>query len=366
MKFIATMSKVESILKKALDGHRINEEEALELFDCTDMTLLGNVASRITRKIKKNRDITYIVDRNVNYSNVCITDCTFCAFYRKERDEDSYVLPFDTIAEKIDETIRLGGRQILLQGGHHPNLKIEYFEDLFRRIKENFDIQIHGLSPSEIIHTAKISKLSVDETLDRLMQAGLDSIPGGGAEILVDRVRRKISPLKCTADKWLDVMDRAHRKGLPTTATMMFGHVETLAERVEHFMRLRRQQDKTGGFTAFILWPFQPGNTELGMGAQTQATTGQDYLKTLSISRIVLDNFENIQSSWVTQGAKVGQMALFFGANDMGSTMIEENVVKAAGVSFSMTEEEIRTLIIESGFTPQKRNMRYQYVGALA
>lgn len=355
------MSKVELILKKALDGDRITGEESLELFECTDMPLLGNIASRLTRKKKKNRDITYIVDRNINYSNVCITDCTFCAFYRKERDDDSYTLPFETIAEKIEETIRLGGRQILLQGGHNPNLKIKYFEDLFRRIKENFDIHLHALSPAEIVHTAKISKLSVDETLDRLKQAGLDSIPGGGAEILVDRVRGIISPSKCTTDQWLDVMDKAHHKGLPTTATMMFGHVETLAERVEHLLRLREQQDKTGGFTAFILWPFQPGNTELGMESQIQATTGLDYLKTLSISRIVLDNFENIQSSWVTQGAKIGQMALFYGANDMGSTMIEENVVKAAGTSFSMTEEEIRNLIVESGFIPQKRDMRYQY-----
>lgn len=355
------MSKVELILKKALDGDRITGEESLELFECTDMPLLGNIASRLTRKKKKNRDITYIVDRNINYSNVCITDCTFCAFYRKERDDDSYTLPFETIAEKIEETIRLGGRQILLQGGHNPNLKIKYFEDLFRRIKKNFDIHLHALSPAEIVHTAKISKLSVDETLDRLKQAGLDSIPGGGAEILVDRVRGIISPSKCTTDQWLDVMDKAHHKGLPTTATMMFGHVETLAERVEHLLRLREQQDKTGGFTAFILWPFQPGNTELGMESQIQATTGLDYLKTLSISRIVLDNFENIQSSWVTQGAKIGQMALFYGANDMGSTMIEENVVKAAGTSFSMTEEEIRNLIVESGFIPQKRDMRYQY-----
>ena len=356
------MTEIETVLKKALDGNRINASEALTLFDCGDMPLLGNVASRLARKKKKNRDITYIVDRNINYTNICVTNCTFCAFYRKERDDDSYVLSFETISEKIEETIALGGRQILLQGGHHTGLKIDYFEDLFKRIKEKFDIHLHALSPSEIIHTAKISKLSVEETIRRMKNAGLDSIPGGGAEILSDRVRGKISPLKSTADQWLEVMDIAHRMDIPTTATMMFGHVETLEERVEHFMRLRDQQDKTGGFTAFILWPFQPGNTELGMDTGIEAATGLDYLRTLAISRIFLDNFDNMQSSWVTQGAKIGQLALYHGANDMGSTMIEENVVKAAGTSFRLTEENIRDIIIDSGFTPQKRDMRYQYV----
>ena len=356
------MTEVETVLTKALDGGRIDSAEALALFSCSDMPLLGNVASRLTRRKKNNRDVTYIIDRNINYTNICVTNCTFCAFYRKERDDDSYVLPFATIAEKIEETIELGGRQILLQGGHNINLKIEYFEDLFHRIKDKFGIHLHALSPSEIIHTAKISKLTVEETLSRLHSAGLDSIPGGGAEILTDRVRGKISPLKCSADQWLEVMDIAHRAGIPTTATMMFGHVETLAERVEHLMRLRQQQDKTGGFTAFILWPFQPGNTELGMDTGIEAATGLDYLKTLAISRVVLDNFDNIQSSWVTQGAKIGQLALYCGANDMGSTMIEENVVKAAGTSFHLDEKDIRAIIIDSGFTPQKRNMRYQYV----
>jgi cyclic dehypoxanthinyl futalosine synthase len=356
------MTEIENILKKSLDGNRIDEAEALKLFDCGDMPLLGNVASRITRKKKNNRDITYIVDRNINYTNICVTNCTFCAFYRKERDDDSYVLSFETIAEKIKETIALGGRQILLQGGHHTGLKIDYFEDLFKRIKEKFDIHLHALSPSEIIHTAKISKLSVEETIRRMKNAGLDSIPGGGAEILSDRVRGKISPLKSTADQWIEVMDIAHRMDIPTTATMMFGHVETLEERVEHFSRLRDQQDKTGGFTAFILWPFQPGNTELGMDTGMDAATGLDYLRTLAISRIFLDNFDNMQSSWVTQGAKIGQLALYHGANDMGSTMIEENVVKAAGTSFRMTEKDICDAIIDSGFTPQKRDMRYQYV----
>jgi cyclic dehypoxanthinyl futalosine synthase len=353
----------EKILQKALDGLRISAEEALHLFAMKDTLLLGNVAQRLARRKSREQVVTYIVDRNINYTNICITDCAFCAFYRKERDEDAYVLSFETIAEKISETLALGGRQILLQGGHNIHLTIDYFEDLFQKIKERFDIHLHALSPPEIIHTSKISKISLKETLERLQAAGLDSIPGGGAEILVDRVRRKISPLKCSSDEWLEVMDQAHGLDLPTTATMMFGHVETLEDRVEHLQRVRDQQDKTSGFTAFIPWPFQPGNTELSrdMGIQS-ATTGLDYLKTLAICRIFLDNFDNIQSSWVTQGAKIGQVALYYGANDMGSTMLEENVVAAAGTIFCLNEEDIRRLVTDAGFTPQRRNMRYQFV----
>ncbi|GJL79468.1 MAG: cyclic dehypoxanthine futalosine synthase [Nitrospinaceae bacterium] len=354
---------VEAILKKALDGERIDGKEALELFSTHDNLLLGNVASRLARKKSQDRIITYIVDRNINYTNICVTDCAFCAFYRKEQDEDAYVLPFETIAAKIEETMALGGRQILLQGGHNIHLRIDYFEDLFRRIKEKYDIHLHALSPPEIVHTSKISKLSIDETIKRLHAAGLDSIPGGGAEILVDRVRGKTSPLKCSTDEWLDVMGKAHGMGIPTTATMMFGHVETLEDRVEHLLRVREQQDKTAGFTAFIPWPFQPGNTELSldMGIKS-AVSGLDYLKTLAVSRIVLDNFDNIQSSWVTQGPKIGQVALYYGANDMGSTMLEENVVRAAGTVHCLNESDIRRLIADGGFTPQKRNMRYEFV----
>lgn len=354
---------MEAILKKALAGQRIDQAEALELFATHDHLLLGNVASRIARKKSKESVVTYIVDRNINYTNICVTDCAFCAFYRKEQDADSYVHPFDTIAAKIEETVALGGRQILLQGGHNILLRIDYFEDLFKKIKERFDIHLHALSPPEIMHTAKISRITVDETLRRLRAAGLDSIPGGGAEILVDRVRRKISPTKCSSDEWLDVMDRAHRMGIPTTATMMFGHVETHADRVEHLLRVREQQDKSGGFTAFIPWPFQPGNTELGRDRGiTASISGLDYLKTLAISRIVLDNFDNIQSSWVTQGPKIGQVALYYGANDMGSTMLEENVVAAAGTVHCLDEDDLRRLISDGGFTPQRRNMRYEYV----
>ena len=351
------------ILEKALNGERISPEEAVRLFETTDMLLLGNIASRISRKKLKERVVTYIVDRNINYTNICITDCAFCAFYRKEDDEEAYVHPFETIAGKIEETIALGGRQILLQGGHNINLKIDYFEDLFRRIKERFDIHLHALSPPEIVHTAKISKLTIVDTLNRLNDAGLDSIPGGGAEILVDRVRQKISPHKCSTREWLDVMDCAHSMNIPTTATMMFGHVETVEDRVEHLRRIRDQQDKTMGFTAFIPWPFQPGRTELGLDHDISSqVTGLDYLKTLAISRIFLDNFDNLQSSWVTQGPKVGQMALYYGANDMGSTMLEENVVRAAGTVHCLNEEDIRRIITDSGFKPQRRNMRYERV----
>lgn len=354
------MNTVEKIFKKSLDGQRISGDDALRLFTVTDMTLLGNIATRLTRKKRPEKIITYIIDRNINYTNICATHCDFCAFYRHERDADAYVLSFATIAQKIEETLALGGRQILLQGGHHLELRIDYFEDLFRKIKDRFDIRLHALSPPEIVHTAKISKISIAETLRRLKDAGLDSIPGGGAEILVDQIRRKISPAKCTSQQWLEVMDTAHRMDIPTTATMMFGHAETLADRVEHLLRLRKQQDKTGGFTAFIPWPFQSGNT--GLEGEFENTSGLDYLKTLAISRIVLDNFDNIQSSWVTQGPKIGQMALYYGANDMGSTMIEENVVRSAGTSFQMSEDEIRRLIHDAGYTPQRRNMRYQYV----
>ena len=351
------------ILEKALNGERISPEEAVRLFETTDMLLLGNIASRISRKKLKERVVTYIVDRNINYTNICITDCAFCAFYRKEDDEEAYVHPFETIAGKIEETIAMGGRQILLQGGHNVNLKIDYFEDLFRRIKERFDIHLHALSPPEKVHTAKISKLAIVDTLNRLNDAGLDSIPGGGAEILVDRVRQKISPHKCSTREWLGVMDCAHGMNIPTTATMMFGHVEAVEDRVEHLRRIRDQQDKTMGFTAFIPWPFQPGRTELGLDHDISSqVTGLDYLKTLAISRIFLDNFDNLQSSWVTQGPKVGQMALYYGANDMGSTMLEENVVRAAGTVHCLNEEDIRRIITDSGFKPQRRNMRYERV----
>ena len=355
---------IDFILQKALDGHRIGAEEAVQLFECTDMNLLGNVATRLSRKRRETDSnvVTYIIDRNINYTNICVTDCSFCAFYRHEGHDEAYVLPFETISQKIEEMIAINGRQILMQGGHHKDLRIDYFEDLFRRIKERFDVHLHALSPPEIVHITKISKIPLKETLERLIAAGLDSIPGGGAEILVNRVRKIISPKKCSADQWLEVMDQAHRLGLPTTATMMYGHAETLEERVEHLLRIRDQQDKTGGFTAFIPWPFQPGQTDLAARIKPPSNTGWDYLRTLAISRIVLDNIDNIQSSWVTQGPKIGQMALYYGANDMGSVMMEENVVSEAGTIYHLDEKEICRLITDSGHIPQKRNMRYELV----
>ncbi len=354
----------ETILQKALDGARLNFDEGLALFECNDLTLLGNVATRLylQRTGRPRETVTYIVDRNINYTNVCVTDCSFCAFYRKEGDAEAYVLPFEQIGKKIEEVVAAGGCQILMQGGHHAGLTVDYFEELFRYIKNRFEIHLHALSPPEIVHLSKVSKLDLESTLRRLKDAGLDSIPGGGAEILVDRVRREISPKKCSTDQWLEVMGAAHRLGLPTTATMMFGHVETLADRVEHLLRLRRQQDETGGFTAFICWPFQRGMTPLARQTGTEAITGWEYLKTLAVGRILLDNIDNHQSSWVTQGPKVGQMALFFGANDMGSTMFEENVVSAAGTTYHLDEAEIRRLIEDAGFVPQRRNMRYEFV----
>jgi cyclic dehypoxanthinyl futalosine synthase len=355
---------IEQILQKALGGQRIDAEEAVQLFTCTDMNLLGNVATRLARMRRETDDnvVTYIIDRNINYTNVCVTDCGFCAFYRHEGHDEAYVLPFETIANKIEELVAIGGRQLLMQGGHHKDLRIDYFEDLFRHIKERFDVHLHALSPPEIVHITKISKISLKETLERLIAAGLDSIPGGGAEILVERVRKIISPHKCTTNQWLEVMDQAHRLGLRTTATMMYGHVETVEERVEHLLRIRDQQDETAGFTAFIPWPFQPGQTELAQKIDPKPNTGLDYLRTLAICRIVLDNIDNIQSSWVTQGPKIGQMALYFGANDMGSVMMEENVVSAAGTTYHLDEKEICRLITDSGHTPQKRNMQYEFV----
>ena len=299
--------------------------------------------------------MTFIVDRNINYTNICVNKCKFCAFYREADSPEAYVLTKDEIFRKIEETIAQGGTQILMQGGVHPDLGIEYFEDLFSSIKSRFAIQIHSLSPAEISFIAKKADLSIMDTLKRLKASGLDSIPGGGAEILVDRVRKKVSPNKIRWRQWAEVMKTAHELGMPTTATMMFGSLETDKEIIEHLVRLRDIQDETGGFTAFIPWTYQPGNTELG----GRSATAVEYLKTLALSRIVLDNFNNVQASWVTQGAKIAQVALEFGANDFGSTMIEENVVAAAGVTFRMTRQEIINLITDAGYTPAQRDTRY-------
>ncbi len=343
---------------KILSGERITKEETTGLFEW-DLLILGHLANSIRQRMHPEPVVTYIVDRNINYTNICISGCKFCAFWRKKEAEDAYLLSFQELFKKIEENIALGGIQILLQGGLHPDLDIGFYEDMLSGIKGQYPIHIHGLSAPEITHIAKNSNLSIKETLLRLKNAGLDSIPGGGAEILVERVRKKISPNKCDASTWLNIMEIAHRLGIKTTATMMFGHIETYAERIEHMLKIRALQDKTHGFTAFIPWTFQPRNTALN---HIRAVGAVEYLKTLAISRIVLDNIPNIQASWVTQGPKIGQISLFFGANDMGSLMIEENVVAATGVSFRLKEEEMRYLIKDAGLRPQRRNMRYEWV----
>jgi cyclic dehypoxanthinyl futalosine synthase len=342
-------------------GKRLTADEALELYREAPTAVLGRLADEVRARKHPDRIVTYIIDRNVNYTNVCVAKCNFCAFYRPVGSADGYVLGFDELFRKIDETIAVGGVQLLLQGGHNPDLPLSWFEDLFRAIKERYPaFKLHALSPPEVIHLSRLSQLPVPAIIDRLIAAGLDSIPGGGAEILVDRVRKELHCYgKATADEWLDVMRHAHRAGLRTTATMMYGTVETDEERLEHLLRLRALQDETAGFTAFITWSYQPSNTEL---AGTEAT-GIDYLRTLAIARIVLDNFDNVQASWVTQGGKVGQLSLAFGANDMGSVMIEENVVRAAGAAYCMDEVEIVRNIEDAGFVPKRRNMHYEILG---
>jgi cyclic dehypoxanthinyl futalosine synthase len=348
-------------VRKVEAGGRLEADEALALYHEAPTIELGRLADLVRARKHPEALVTYIIDRNVNYTNVCVARCNFCAFYRTVGSHDGYVLSFDEIFRKIDETIAVGGEQLLLQGGHNPDLPIAWYEDLFRAVKARYPMfKLHALSPSEVLHISRINRLTIDEVIARLIAAGLDSIPGGGAEILVDRVRKLLNCYsKSTADEWLGIMQRAHRFGLKTTATMMYGSVETDEERIEHLTRLRTLQDETGGFTAFIAWSYQPEHTELGL----HEATGVDYLRTLALARIVLDNFDNLQASWVTQGGKVGQLSLAFGANDMGSVMIEENVVRAAGASYCMDEVEIVRNIEDAGFTPKRRNMHYDILG---
>jgi cyclic dehypoxanthinyl futalosine synthase len=352
---------IQQIAEKVTSGGRVDAAEAVALYRDAPTPLLGQLADAVRTRKHPDRIVTYIIDRNVNYTNVCVARCAFCAFYRPVGSPEGYVLGFDELFRKIDETIAVGGVQLLLQGGHNPDLPLEWYEDLFRAIKQRYPaFRLHALSPPEVIHLSRLSQQPVPAVLDRLIAAGMDSVPGGGAEILVDRVRRLLHCYgKATADEWLDVMRHAHRKGLRTTATMMYGTVETDEERIEHLMRLRALQDETGGFTAFITWSYQPDHTEL---AGSEAT-GLDYLRTLALSRIVLDNFPSLQASWVTQGGKVGQLSLAYGANDMGSVMIEENVVRAAGASYCMDEAEIVRNIEDAGFTAKRRNMHYEILG---
>jgi cyclic dehypoxanthinyl futalosine synthase len=352
---------IQSIADKVTSGARLDRDEALHLYRHAPTALLGRLADTVRERKHPDRIVSYIIDRNVNYTNVCVARCNFCAFYRPIGSPEGYVLGFDELFRKIDETIAVGGVQLLLQGGHNPDLPLSWYEDLFRAIKDRYpSFKLHALSPPEVIHLSRLSQLPVPQVLERLIAAGLDSVPGGGAEILVDRVRTLLHCVgKATADEWLDVMRHAHRAGLRTTATMMYGTVETDDERLEHLLRLRALQDETGGFTAFITWSYQPDHTEL---AGTEAT-GIDYLRTLALARIVLDNFDNLQASWVTQGGKVGQLSLAFGANDMGSVMIEENVVRAAGASYRMDEVEIVRNIEDAGFSAKRRNMHYELLG---
>jgi cyclic dehypoxanthinyl futalosine synthase len=355
---------VAEILDKAIDGERISDDEALALLESRDLVAVGRAAHEIRNRLHDPQRVTFIIDRNLNYTNVCYTDCDFCAFYRSPGDRrEGYLLPKPVIFKKIEETLALGGTGLLMQGGHHPDLGIDYYEDLFRSIKSRYRIHLHALSPSEVQHVARRSSLTIPETLTRLRDAGLDSIPGGGAEILVDRVRQIIAPKKTKTNEWLGVMREAHRLGISTTATMMYGHVETLAERVEHFRRIRDLQDETGGFRAFFSWTFQDdGNRLVELVPVEQRPTSFDYLLTQAVSRIYLDNMPHIGSSWVTQGKKIGQVALGFGADDMGSVMIEENVVSAAGTTHRTSAEELVYLIKSLGKTPVQRDTLYRDV----
>jgi cyclic dehypoxanthinyl futalosine synthase len=350
------------ILGRAHEGERITDAEAVTLLESKDLVAIGRAANELRSRRTDPERITFIIDRNLNYTNICVTDCDFCAFYRRPGDRaEGYLLPKTVIFKKIEETLAIGGTGVLMQGGHHPDLGIDYYEDLFRSIKSRYPIHLHALSPPEIEHIARRSKLTVWDALSRLRDAGLDSIPGGGGEVLVDRVRKIIAPKKTTTKAWLDVMRHAHRLGMSTTATMMYGHVETLAERVEHMRRIRDLQDETRGFRAFISWTFQPEGTRLAAKVSHHPTSFE-YLLTQAVSRIYLDNVDHIQSSWVTQGMKVGQVALEFGADDLGSVMIEENVVSAAGTTHRASTDDFLRTIKALGKIPVQRDTMYREV----
>jgi cyclic dehypoxanthinyl futalosine synthase len=352
-----TVSIAES-LDAVLDGRRLTASDAVALLESHHLAAIGRAADAVTRRLHPEPWRTYNIDRNINYTNICSAVCDFCAFYRGPKAADGYVLDRDVLLQKIAETVALGGDQILMQGGMHPTLPLEWYEDLLREIKDEFPhVNVHGFSPPEIHHLTKVSKRSLPEVLERLAAAGLGSLPGGGGEILVDRVRAAITRGKVMSDDWLEVHRQWHRLGGRSTATMMYGHVETLAERIEHLERLRQLQDETGGFTAFICWSFQPDNTEMD---DIPPAGAFEYLKTQAVARLYLDNFPNIQSSWVTQGRDIGQLALLFGANDMGSLMIEENVVSAAGTVHHLTLEEMKGAISQLGWIPRRRNVFYE------
>ncbi len=355
--------RVGEILERTVGGERLSDDDALALLAGRDLVAVGEAASRMRDAGGDPDVVTFVIDRNVNYTNFCITDCDFCAFYRPPMDPEGYVLPKAVIFRKIEETLDLGGTALLLQGGHHPNLRIEWYEDLFSDVKARYPIHLHALSPSEILHIGHVSRISLDETLTRLRAAGHDSLPGGGAEILVDRVRQVIAPRKTSTDEWLGVMRAAHRAGMSTTATMMYGTVDTWEDRVEHLRRLREVQDETGGFRAFVCWSYQSGGGS-ARGDDHVPTTAADYLMMLAVSRLYLDNFPHFQSSWVTQGLRVGQLALEFGCDDMGSIMIEENVVRAAGTAFRLNTERMVRAIEATGRRAVQRDTLYRAVRA--
>ena len=357
--------EVTELLAKAVAGERLTPAEGLCVLKEAPLASLGRAADEVTRRLHPEPYRTYNIDRNVNYTNVCTAVCDFCAFYRAPKSEEGYVLPIETILAKVEETVALGGEQILLQGGLHPDFKLEWYEEMLGAIRERFpQVNLHAFSPPEIHHFTKVNKLPLREVLSRLKGAGLGSLPGGGAEILVDRVRREITRGKVLTDDWLNVMRVWHELGGRSSATMMFGHVETLEERIEHLERLRELQDESlakglDGFTAFICWTFQPDNTQM---SHIPPAGAQQYLRTNAVARLYLDNFANLQSSWVTQGLKVGQLAMLYGANDMGSLMIEENVVAEAGTVHFLTLDDIRGAIEELGYEPRQRNVHYQLV----
>lgn len=351
------MPAVNSIQDKVLAGVRITTDEARELYRALSLPELGALADSVRQRLHPDQRVTYIVDRNINYTNICNVYCTFCAFMREADAPDAYILTPEEVGAKVRELVAIGGVQVLLQGGHHPKLGIDYYLNLLGYLRQNFpQVNVHGFSPPEFTHFSEVFKLPVAEVIRQFKAAGLGSIPGGGAEILVDAVRKRIAPLKCTGQQWLAVMEEAHRQGLNSSATMMFGHVETVEDRIEHLNLLRQLQDRTHGFTAFIGWTFQSENTRL----RAAPVGAQEYLRTQAMARIFLDNFPNVQSSWVTQGPQIGQVALKFGANDFGSVMMEENVVSSAGTTFRTDEATIRRLVSEVGYEPHRRNNWYQ------
>lgn len=353
------MRTTDAILQSAREGNRISSDEAIRIFEEADLLTIAETADQIRQRLHPDNVISYIIDRNINYTNVCNQFCSFCAFYRVKGDSDAYVLPDHVIYKKVEETLALGGTGILMQGGVHPDLKIDYYEQLLSGIKQRFSIHCHCFSPPEILNIAKVSKLTVREVFIRLKQAGLDSMPGGGGEILDDEIRSDISPLKCKTEDWLMVHREAHRLGLRTTGTMMIGVGETIVHRIRHLQRIRDLQDETRGFTAFIPWTFQSENTDLAKRDLPEVTAAE-YLRLLALSRLFLDNIANVQVSWLTVGLKVGQVGLRFGVNDMGSIMIEENVISAAGARNRANDAELRRVISDAGFVPRQRTTLYE------